>query len=85
MRVLITFFFWTFYFIKWIHSIYIQQTSKNELQLTAEFRQNEDFKYIVKIELELELKLFKLSSLEEMNEFENVEMTALEIHQILAS
>ena len=55
------------------------------MQLTAEFRQNEDFKYIVKIELELELKLFKLSSLEEMNEFENVEMTALEIHQILAS
>ena len=75
----------TFYFIKWIHSIYIQQTPKNELRLTAEFSQNEDFKYIVKIELELELKLFKLPSFEEMNEFENVEMTTLEIHQIIAS
>ena len=74
-----------FYFIKWIHSIYIQQTSMNELQLTAEFRQNEDFKYIVKIELELELKLFKLPSFEEITEFENVEMTTLEIHQIIAS
>ena len=57
----------------------------DELQLTAEFRQNEDFKYIVKIELELELKLFKLPSFEEITEFENVEMTTLEIHQIIAS
>ena len=57
----------------------------DELQLTAEFRQNEDFKYIVKTELKLELKLSKLPSFEELNELENVEMVTLEIHQIIAS
>ena len=66
-------------------NMYTTNISMDELQLTAEFRQNGGFKYIVKIELKLELKLLKLPSFVELNELENIEMTTLEINQIIAS
>ena len=57
--------------------MYATNLSMDEAQLIYEFRKNENFEYLKRYELELDLEIFKLTSFDEMNKFEKFEINKI--------